>query len=84
MTTQRPVINWTKTDEAPALSTHSLLPIVKGFLGEAGISVKVRDISLAGRILDNFPDYLNLVNLQQTLQMPISSNYQISAHQCLS
>ena len=58
MTTQSPVINWTKTDEAPALSTHSLLPIVKGFLGAAGISIKVRDISLAGRILANFPDYL--------------------------
>lgn len=58
MATKRPTIYWTKTDEAPALATHSLLPIVKAFLGAAGISVEVKDISLAGRILAKFPEYL--------------------------
>ncbi len=51
-------IMWTKVDEAPALATHSLLPIVEAFVGAADVSVKLRDISLAGRILANFPDKL--------------------------
>jgi isocitrate dehydrogenase len=51
-------IIYTKTDEAPALATYSLLPIVKAFTDAAGIAVETRDISLAGRILANFPDYL--------------------------
>ncbi len=51
-------IMWTKVDEAPALATYSLLPIVQAFVGAAGVSVKLRDISLAGRILANFPDKL--------------------------
>ena len=52
-------IFYTKTDEAPALATHSLLPIVKAFTATAGINVETKDISLAGRILANFPDNLN-------------------------
>ena len=52
-------IIWTKVDEAPALATYSLLPIVKAFVGAAGVSVKLKDISLAGRILANFPEKLN-------------------------
>ena len=48
-------IMWTKVDEAPALATYSLLPIVKAFVGAAGISVKLKDISLAGRIIATFP-----------------------------
>jgi isocitrate dehydrogenase len=44
-------IMWTKVDEAPALATYSLLPIVKAFVGAAGVSVTLKDISLAGRIL---------------------------------
>ena len=52
-------IIYTKTDEAPALATHSFLPIVKSFLAKANIDIETRDISLAGRILANFPDYLN-------------------------
>ena len=44
-------IMWTKVDEAPALATYSLLPIVQAFVGAAGVSVKLKDISLAGRIL---------------------------------
>jgi isocitrate dehydrogenase len=51
-------IVWTKVDEAPALATHSLLPILKAFVGAAGVSVKLKDISLAGRILANFPEKL--------------------------
>ena len=52
-------ILYTKTDEAPALATYSFLPIVKAFTSKAGIEVETRDISLAGRILANFPDFLS-------------------------
>jgi isocitrate dehydrogenase len=51
-------ILYTKTDEAPALATYSLLPIVQAFTRAAGIAVDTRDISLAGRILASFPDKL--------------------------
>jgi len=51
-------IIYTETDEAPALATYSLLPIVKAFTQPAGISVETRDISLSGRIIASFPDYL--------------------------
>ena len=52
-------IIYTETDEAPFLATHSLLPIIKAFTGPSGISVETRDISLSGRILANFPDFLS-------------------------
>jgi len=55
----KPTIIYTKTDEAPALATYSFLPIIKAFAGPAGVDVQTRDISLAGRILDVFPDYLS-------------------------
>jgi isocitrate dehydrogenase len=58
MRTQTPKIIYTKTDEAPALATYSLLPIVEAFTRQAGVEVETRDISLAGRIIANFPDYL--------------------------
>src|ERR1700675_1352953 len=48
-------IMWTKVDEAPALATYSLLPIVEAFVGAAGVSVTLKDISLAGRILAAVP-----------------------------
>jgi len=51
-------IIYTKTDEAPALATYSFLPIIKAFTDTAGVKVETRDISLAGRILAVFPDYL--------------------------
>ena len=51
-------IIYTHTDEAPALATYSLLPIIQAFTRAAGIVVETRDISLAGRILATFPDYL--------------------------
>lgn len=54
-----PTIIWTWTDEAPALATLSLLPIVKAFLKATDIRVELWDISLAGRIIANFPDYLS-------------------------
>ena len=52
-------IVYTHTDEAPALATQSLLPILRAFAGAAEIEVEVRDISLAGRILAQFPDRLD-------------------------
>lgn len=52
-------IFYTKTDEAPMLATYSLLPIIQTFTAPAGIEVELRDISLAGRILANFPEFLN-------------------------
>jgi isocitrate dehydrogenase len=52
-------IIYTQTDEAPALATQSLLPIVEAFAAVAGVEVELRDISLAGRILAQFPDRLD-------------------------
>lgn len=52
-------IIYTITDEAPMLATHSFLPIVKAFTSSANITVETRDISLAGRIIANFSEYLN-------------------------
>ncbi len=51
-------IIWTKIDEAPALATHALLPIVRAFAKGTGVEVETRDISLAGRILAAFPERL--------------------------
>jgi len=58
MTAHPARIIYTHTDEAPALATYSLLPIIRGFTRSAGIRFESQDISLAGRILANFPDYL--------------------------
>ena len=58
MSTRSKII-YTFTDEAPALATYSLLPIIKAFTASSGIAVETRDISLAGRILANFPEYLS-------------------------
>ena len=51
-------IIYTKTDEAPALATYSLLPIIQAYTNAAGVEVETRDISLAGRVIANFPEYL--------------------------
>jgi isocitrate dehydrogenase len=51
-------INWTKIDEAPALASYSLLPILKSFTKGSGIEIELKDISLVGRILANFPENL--------------------------
>ncbi|MBT8295508.1 MAG: NADP-dependent isocitrate dehydrogenase [Gramella sp.] len=55
---QKEKIIYTKTDEAPMLATYSFLPIIEAFTKAAGVSLETRDISLAGRILSQFPDYL--------------------------
>ncbi|HVJ44869.1 MAG TPA: NADP-dependent isocitrate dehydrogenase [Luteolibacter sp.] len=54
-----PTIIYTKTDEAPLLATYSFLPIVQAFTKHSGINVELRDISLAGRIIANFPEFLS-------------------------
>jgi isocitrate dehydrogenase len=56
--TQNSKIYYTLTDEAPLLATYSFLPIVQAFTATAGIAIETRDISLAGRILSNFPEVL--------------------------
>ncbi len=53
-----PTIIYTKTDEAPALATYSLLPVIQAFTRHAGVAIEIRDISLAGRIIANFPEHL--------------------------
>ncbi|WEV79713.1 NADP-dependent isocitrate dehydrogenase [Janibacter cremeus] len=71
-------IIWTKIDEAPALATHSLLPIVQAFTSGTGVELETSDISLAGRILAQFPDRLteeqrvpnNLAALGELTQSP--------------
>ncbi|MEU9971933.1 NADP-dependent isocitrate dehydrogenase [Streptomyces sp. NPDC051014] len=52
-------IFYTYTDEAPALATHSFLPVIQAYASQAGVAVDIRDISLAGRIIAHFPEYLN-------------------------
>lgn len=58
MSDKRSKIIYTKTDEAPMLATHSLLPIVNAFTAKAGVEVETKDISLAARVLALFPEYL--------------------------
>ncbi len=78
MTTDNPKIIYTLTDEAPLLATGSLLPIIETFAGAAGIDVVKSDISVAARILAEFPDYLtdeqkvpdNLAELGRLTQFP--------------
>ncbi len=59
MTTDTSKIIYTITDEAPALATQSLLPIIKAFTASSGINVETSDISLAARVLASFPKYLS-------------------------
>ncbi len=78
MSAQQPAIIYTLTDEAPLLATYAFLPIVRAFAEPAGIEVKTNDISLAARILAEFPDYLtevqrvpdNLAELGRLTQLP--------------
>jgi isocitrate dehydrogenase len=65
MTAKTSKIIWTKTDEAPALATYSFLPIVKAFTKGTGVDVETWDISLAGRIVANFPE-----NLTESQKIP--------------
>lgn len=57
MTTSK--IIWTKIDEAPALATYALLPVIKAFTKGSGIEIEISDISLPGRIIALFPDHLS-------------------------
>jgi isocitrate dehydrogenase len=65
MTTKTSTIIWTEIDEAPALATYSLLPIVQAFTKGTGVAVETRDISLSGRIIANFPE-----NLTESQRIP--------------
>ena len=58
MTANKATIVYTYTDEAPLLATYSFLPIIEAYAGVCGVEVESRDISLAGRILSQFPDFL--------------------------
>ena len=58
MTTQQPTIIYTLTDEAPLLATCAFLPIIRTFTAPAGIEIDKSDISVAARILAEFPEYL--------------------------
>ncbi|MCC8401009.1 NADP-dependent isocitrate dehydrogenase [Paraburkholderia sp. MMS20-SJTN17] len=78
MTTQQPTIIYTLTDEAPLLATAAFLPIIRTFTAPAGIKIETSDISVAGRILGEFPEYLteaqrvpdNLAELGRLTQLP--------------
>ena len=59
MSSDNSQIIYTITDEAPALATYSLLPIIQAYTASSGINIETRDISLAGRVLANFPKYLS-------------------------
>ena len=59
MSDDKPTIIYTETDEAPALATYSLLPIIEAFAKVSDINVEIRDISLSGRIIANFADFLS-------------------------
>ncbi len=65
MSTQSQKIIYTITDEAPALATYSFLPIVQAFSKTAGVAIETRDISLSGRILAHFPEYLQEAQQQE-------------------
>ena len=58
MSEQKSTIIYTETDEAPALATYSFLPIIKAFTDASDVDVEIRDISLTGRIIATFPEYL--------------------------
>ena len=59
MTTPKPTIIYTLTDEAPLLATHAFLPIIRTFTAPAGLQVDTADISVASRVLAEFPEYLS-------------------------
>ena len=59
MSAKKSTIIYTETDEAPALATYSQQPIIEAFARASDVAVEIRDISLSGRILANFPDYLS-------------------------
>jgi isocitrate dehydrogenase len=97
LTTQKPKIIYTLTDEAPLLATYSLLPVIRTFTSAAGIEVEKCDISVAARVLAEFPEYLtedqrvpdNLGTLGQLTQEPTTNiiklpNISASVHQLMA
>ncbi|WP_042879639.1 NADP-dependent isocitrate dehydrogenase [Cupriavidus necator] len=97
MSTQQPTIIYTLTDEAPLLATSAFLPIIQTFTKPAGINVTTSDISVAGRILGEFPEFLteeqrvpdNLAELGKLTQLPETNiiklpNISASVHQLVS
>jgi len=97
MTTQQPTIIYTLTDEAPLLATEAFLPIIRTFAGPAGIKVTTSDISVAARILGEFPEFLseaqrvpdNLAELGRLTLLPETNiiklpNISASVHQLIS
>ncbi|WP_432261073.1 NADP-dependent isocitrate dehydrogenase [Cupriavidus sp. TMH.W2] len=97
MSNQQPTIIYTLTDEAPLLATSAFLPIIQTFTKPAGINVTTSDISVAGRILGEFPEFLteaqrvpdNLAELGKLTQLPDTNiiklpNISASVHQLVS
>ncbi|WP_316156786.1 NADP-dependent isocitrate dehydrogenase [Cupriavidus sp. BIC8F] len=97
MSNQQPTIIYTLTDEAPLLATSAFLPIIQTFTRPAGINVTTSDISVAGRILGEFPEFLteaqrvpdNLAELGKLTQLPDTNiiklpNISASVHQLVS
>ena len=72
----KPTIIYTHTDEAPALATWSLLPIIKAYCSTSGINIETRDISLSGRILAVFPEYLAEAQRQSDDLAPVRAWFQ--------
>ena len=94
MSTQQSTIIYTLTDEAPRLATSAFLPIVRAFTAPAGVNVETSDISVAARILGEFPEYLteeqkvpnNLAELGRLTLLPDTTiiklpNFSASVHQ---
>src|SRR6201993_3368715 len=94
MSTQQPTIIYTLTDEAPLLATSAFLPIIRTFAAPAGVNVETSDISVAGRILGEFPEFLaeeqrvpdNLAELGRLTLLPETNiiklpNISASVHQ---
>ena len=91
MSAEQPTIIYTLTDEAPLLATYAFLPIIRTFTEPAGINVKTSDISVAARILAEFPDYLteeqrvpdNLAELGRADAAAGHQHHQAAEHQRL-
>ena len=81
MSEKKSTIIYTETDEAPALATYSFLPIIKVFTDASDVAVETRDISLSGRVIANFSEYLRedqrqpdaLAELGQLTQDPMAN-----------
>ena len=75
-------IIYTEVDEAPALATYSLLPILKAFTKGSGINIEKKDISLAGRIIAHFPDHLSEDQKMDDHLANLSSSRKLTSSSC--